>query len=408
MDFNDTPQEAEFRREVQEWLSQHAVPRGDARPSRRADYDLEVELKRSKEWQALKADHGFAFIQWPQEFGGRGNTMQAVIYAQEEAKWAVPRDFFLNTAFIGPTIMTYGTDEQKARFLPKMLRGEEIWCQLFSEPSAGSDLAGIRTRAEKNGDEWTVNGQKVWTSGAHYSDLAVLVTRHDPTVPKHMGLTYFYIDMSSPGIDVVPIKQISGASDFNEVFLSDVKVPDSQRLGGVGDGWSVALTTLMNERFSTGDAYPPDAGELIDLARKTEINGRPAIEDPSIREQLADWYVRAQGMQNIQYRTLTALSQGRAPGPEASVAKLVNASKLQDISSLGIDLQEMAGILTDPEDAAANAMYQEGFMLAPGLRIAGGTDEIMRNIIAERVLSLPPDIRVDKEVAFNQLPTGGA
>ena len=269
-------------------------------------------------------------------------------------------------------------------------------------------MAGIRTRAEKNGDEWTVNGQKVWTSGAHYSDLAVLVTRHDPTVPKHMGLTYFYIDMSSPGIDVVPIKQISGASDFNEVFLSDVKVPDSQRLGGVGDGWSVALTTLMNERFSTGDAYPPDAGELIDLARKTEINGRPAIEDPSIREQLADWYVRAQGMQNIQYRTLTALSQGRAPGPEASVAKLVNASKLQDISSLGIDLQEMAGILTDPEDAAANAMYQEGFMLAPGLRIAGGTDEIMRNIIAERVLSLPPDIRVDKEVAFNQLPTGGA
>lgn len=407
MNFDDTPQEAAFRKEAKDWLLKNATPRSETRVRARSEYDPKEELKKAKTWQAKKADAGYAFIQWPKEYGGRASSIEAVIFSQEEASYATPEDFFINASFMGPTIMTYASEEVKKRFLPKMLRGEEIWCQMFSEPSAGSDLAGIRTRAEREGDEWVVNGQKVWTSQAQHSDWGVLVTRHDPTVPKHMGLTYFLVDMRTPGIEVVPIKQISGASHFNEVFLNDVRIPDSNRLGEVGDGWSVALTTLMNERFSTGRASRPDVEELINLARRLEIDGRPAIENKAVREQVADFYVRSQGIKNIQFRTLTALSKGQSPGPEASIAKYVNANKYQQISALGMDLQGMAGIITDPDIVGDNVMFQNGYMQSPGMRIAGGTDEIMLNIIAERVLSLPQDIRVDKKIAFNQLPTGG-
>jgi alkylation response protein AidB-like acyl-CoA dehydrogenase len=406
MDFKDTPEEEAFRLEVREWLAKNATPRSETRVLARSEYVPEEELIKAKEWQAKKADAGYAFIQWPKEYGGRGSTMEAVIYGQEEAEFATPEDFFINASFIGPTIMTYATPEKQEQFIPKMLRGEEVWCQLFSEPAAGSDLAGIRTRAIQEGDEWVVNGQKVWTSTAQHSDWAVLVTRHDITVPKHMGLTYFVVDMRTPGIEVVPIKQISGASHFNEVFLTDVRIPDENRLGGVGDGWSVALTTLMNERFTTGKAYLPDAAEYMELAKKSTINGQPAIKNSAIRNQLADLYVESQGIKYIQYRTLTALSKGKSPGPEASISKLVNANKFQSISALGMDLQEMSGILTDAELIGDNVMFQNGYMQSPGLRIAGGTDEIMRNIIAERVLGLPQDIRVDKKQAFSQLPTG--
>lgn len=408
MDFDDTPKEAAFRKEVKDWLSNNATLRSETRVRARSEYDPKEELKKAKVWQAKKADAGYAFIQWPTEYGGRASTIEAVIFSQEEASYATPEDFFVNASFMGPTIMTYASDEIKNRFLPKMLRGEEIWCQMFSEPSAGSDLAGIRTRAERDGDEWVINGQKVWTSNAQHSDWAVLVTRHDPTVPKHMGLTYFLVDMRTPGIEVVPIKQISGASHFNEVFLSDVRIPDSNRLGEVGDGWSVALTTLMNERFSTGHTTRPDVLELMKLTREIKIDGQPAIKNKAIREQIADFYVRTQGIKNIQFRTLTALSKGQAPGPEASIAKYVNANKYQQISTLGMDLQGLAGLVTDTGVVGDNVMFQNGFMQSPGLRIAGGTDEIMLNIIAERVLSLPQEIRVDKELAFNQLPSSGA
>jgi acyl-CoA dehydrogenase len=405
VDFNDTPQEAEFREEVRAWLAANAEERGGI--PRRAE-NPEAELKRAKEWQAKKADAGYGFIQWPEEYGGRGSTIFSVIYAQEEAKYAVPYNYFINATFIGPTMMAYASEEQKKRYLPPMLRGDEVWCQLFSEPAAGSDLAGIRTRAERDGDEWVINGQKVWTSFAHLSDYGVLVTRHDPGARKHHGLTYFFIDMKTPGIEIVPIKQISGGSEFNEVFLSNVRVPDAQRLGEVGDGWSVAITTLMNERFATGGASRPDTGELIEFARRQELEDGPAIDNPGVREKLADWYVQAQGITNIQSRTLTALSKGQQPGPEASIAKVVNANKLQAIGSFGMDLQDMGGVIVQADEAFAQAIFQQGFMGAPGGRIAGGTDEIMRNIIAERVLGLPGDIRVDKEVPFNELPVGSA
>lgn len=409
MDFNDSPQEAEFRTEVKTWLSEHApefeVEQGSTRST---EEDSPANIARSKEWQALKAGAGYAFIQWPKEYGGRGSPMESVIYSQEESKYLLPRNYFVIAPFAGPTLMAYATEEQRAELIPKMITGEDIWCQLFSEPGAGSDLAGIKTRAEQDGDDWIINGQKVWTTVAYCADWAIVVTRHDPTVPKHMGLTYFYFDMKSPGVEVVRIKQVSGGSDFCEVFLNDLRIPDSQRLGEIGDGWSVALTTLMNERFNAGEPGRPNVNELLELARSTEINGRPAIENAEVRAKLAEWYVQAAGIQATKYRTLTALSKGQTPGPEMSIIKLVNASKLQDIGSFGMDLESMGGILTNTEQSPMGAMFQQGYLGAPGARIAGGTDEILRNIIAERVLGLPPDIRVDKELAFNQLPTGGA
>ena len=239
-----------------------------------------------------------------------------------------------------------------------------------------------------------------------FCDYGILVVRHDPTLPKHRGLTYFFLDMHSPGIRIERIKQISGGSNFCEVFFEDVRIPDSQRLGGIGDGWGVALTTLMNERLAVGDAPPPDADELFRLAKELTIDGAPAIEQSSVREKLAEWYVQMQGLKFTKLRTMTALSRGQTPGPEASITKLVSASKLQDIGAFAMELEGMGGILMDPDAVPAEAQFQNAFMYSPGFRIAGGTDEILRNIIAERVLGLPPEIRVDKEKAFSQLPTG--
>lgn len=408
MDFNDSPEEAKFRSEAKAWLAENAPRFVVEGASRSSTEDTEEEIAAFKAWQALKAKAGYAFISWPKEYGGRGSAMDAVIYAQEEEKYWLPRDLSVTGSFAGPTLMAYASAEEQERLLPKMMSGEDIWCQLFSEPSAGSDLAGIRTRAERDGDDWIINGQKVWTSFAYTADRAILVTRHDPTLPKHMGLTYFHVDMKSPGIEVVRIKQVSGGAEFCEVFLNDVRIPDSQRLGEVGDGWSVALTTLMNERFHAGSSGRLDIRELLELTRKIEIDGKPAIEDPSVRHKLAEWHVQSAGVKATRYRALTALSKGQQPGPEMSIIKLVNATKAQEIGAFGMDLQSMAGIISDPEIAPMAAMYQQTYMGSPGGRIAGGTDEILRNIIAERVMGMPPDIRVDKKVAFNQLPTGGA
>jgi alkylation response protein AidB-like acyl-CoA dehydrogenase len=401
MDFNDTPAEAEFRAEVQTWLEAN-VPQGDT-PA-----DSEVDLiRQAKDWQAKKADAGWACLHWPKDYGGRSATpIESVIWGQEESKYDVPTGIFsIGQGMCGPTMAAYATEEQKTRYLPPMARGDEIWCQLFSEPAAGSDLAGLRTSAVKDGDDWIINGQKIWTSGAHYSDFGILVTRSDPTVPKHQGLTFFFLDMKSPGVEIKPIKQISGGSNFNEVYFTDVRIPDSQRLGEVGDGWRVSITTLMNERLAVGSAGGPDFADIFRLAQNIEINDQPAIKNSAIRDKLATWYCETSGLKYTKFRTQSALSRGETPGAEASIAKVVSAKKLQDIGSFGLDLMEMGGIMVDESAMLEDGMFQGAFLGAPGLRIAGGTDEILRNIIAERVLGLPQDIRVDKGVSFNEIPT---
>ncbi|MEX0941826.1 MAG: acyl-CoA dehydrogenase family protein [Pseudomonadales bacterium] len=401
MDFNDTPEEASFRVEAKEWLKAHAPAQ--------ENYDQEHFLDAAKAWQLEKYEAGWACLRWPKEFGGRGvSAVAAAIFAQEEARYAVPTGpFTIGQGMAAPTLMAYATEEQKRRYLPKLASGEEIWCQLFSEPAGGSDLAALRTRSVKDGDDWVINGQKIWTSGAHYSDFGILVTRSDPTVPKHKGLTYFFVDMKSPGVEVKPIKQISGQSGFNEVYFTDVRIPDAHRLGEVGAGWTVSLTTLMNERAAIGSG---SGGMGFDrafgLASRIEINGKPAIEDRAVREQLADWYVKESGLEFTRARTQSALSRGETPGPENSIGKYVGARKSQEIASFCMELMGAAGVSMDAGIALDGGVYPQGYLAAPGGRIAGGTDEIMLNIIAERVLGLPQDIRVDKGVPFNEVPTG--
>jgi alkylation response protein AidB-like acyl-CoA dehydrogenase len=408
MDFQDTAQEAAFRAEVRAFLDKHAERKSEGNAAGRGRYADAEALRKAKAWQRQKADAGFVGITWPKQWGGRGGTpIQQVIYNQEEADYVVPRGVFeIGLGMCIPTMMAYAQPKQLERYVLPAIRGEEIWCQLFSEPSAGSDLAGLRTRAGRDGRDWVVNGQKIWTSGAHFADYGILVTRSDPNARKHDGLTFFFLDMKSPGVEVRPIKQISGTSNFNEVFFTDVRIPDAQRLGEVGAGWKVSLTTLMNERLAVGDAPGPDFEDIFALARTLTLEDRPAIENPAVRERLADWYVKTQGLKYTKFRTLTALSRGQTPGPEASITKVVSANKLQEIASFGLDLLGMAGTVMDADLAPMNAWFQEALLYSPGLRIAGGSDEILRNIIAERVLGLPPDVRVDKDLPFNRLPLG--
>ena len=400
MDFSDTPQEAEFRAEAAEWLERNV-------PSREELEGLD-EIQRCKLWQKRKYDAGWACIRWPKEYGGRdASTIQSVIWNQEESKYPVPSGIFaIGQGMAAPTMMGWANEEQKRFHLPPLASGEHIWCQLFSEPSAGSDLAAVKTRAERDGNDWIINGQKIWTSGAHYSDFGILVVRTDPSVPKHKGLTYFFLDMKSPGVEIKPIKQISGGANFNEVFFTDVRIPDEQRLGAVGQGWQVSLTTLMNERAAIGGGGGLGFDRIYRLAQKVNIDDRPAIENGQVRAALANWYCQESGLRYTGYRSLTAMSRGETPGPENSIGKLVGASKSQDMASFAIDLLEMSGAMEDRETWAEGGMYTGTYMNAPGGRIAGGSDEIMLNILAERVLGLPQDIRVDKGIPFNEVPTG--
>jgi len=412
MDFNDTPEEAAFRTEVRAWLESNAERKG---PGDVSGVDLgervdDATLAAAKAWQKKKADAGWACITWPKEFGGRGATaIQSVIWGQEESKFRTPPGIFsIGHGMCAPTVMTHGTADQQERWIPKLLTGEEIWCQLFSEPSAGSDLAGLRMTAVVDGDDWVVNGQKTWTTGAQFSDWGILVVRTDSSVAKHAGLSYFVVDMHSTGITVKPIIQINNGTGFNEVFFDDVRIPDANRLSEVGNGWAVAITTLMNERASIGSGGGGRAGigDLLQLAREVEVNGAPAIEDSAVRQKLADFYVRSKALQHTGNRTVSALSQGKTPGPEASLGKLVGAALIQEIAAYAIDLEGTAGALDDHEYAPGQGAWQERYLGIPGLRIAGGTDEILRNIIAERVLGLPPEARADKGIAFKDIPSG--
>ena len=407
MNFKDTEQQAQFRAKCSAWLKNNAQLKSETenhnphgKPGS-ADF-----LIAAKTWQKKKFDAGWAMLHWPKIYGGlEASPLERIIWSQEEGKFNVPQGVYeIGLGMAGPVMMQYATEQQKQRYLPPMAAGEEIWCQLFSEPSAGSDVAGLRSKAVQDGDDWVINGQKVWTSGAQFCDYGIIIVRHDPNLDKHAGMTFFFVDMKSPGIDIKPIKQITGGSSFNEVYFNDVRIPDSQRLGAVGDGWRVAITTLMNERLAVGDANGVDATEAFEWAKGQDDQGQALIENRAVRESIADWYCKASGLKNTKLRTMSALSKGDTPGPEASITKVVSANKLQAIGHFGIDSLDMAGMLkTDLSDVHD---FHNAWLGSAGLRIAGGTDEILKNIIAERVLGLPQDPRADKGLAFKDIPSG--
>jgi len=308
---------------------------------------------------------------------------------------------------VAPVLMAYASEEQKRHYLPRIASGEDVWCQLFSEPSSGSDLASLRTKAVRDGDDWLINGQKIWSSFAHYSDLGLIIVRTDPSVPKHKGLTCFFFNMNSPGVEIRSIRDIGGGVEFNEAFVSDLRIPDSQRLGEVGQGWEVTLATLMNERATLrSDGCGEDVKRLVSLAKHIEIDGEAAIENDAVRDIIAKWWCVSSGIYYNGLRSLTAQSKGETPGPEESVAKMVKQPMVQDIYAFCLDLMEGHSVITQEEFAVMDGVYQAEFIESPGLRIAGGTDEILANIIADRVLCLPTEARVDKGVPFNEIPSG--
>src|SRR3954451_13946433 len=351
MDFNDSPEEAAWREECRTFLEKHAPAYTGAMPERDLEMGSGDYLQRARGWQAEKFDAGFARITWEPEFGGRnGTSMQQVIFGQEEAKYPLPTAaFIIGLGMIAPTIRAVGTDGQKQRYLTKLLRGEEIWCQLFSEPGAGSDVASLATTATRDGDEWLINGQKVWTSGAQYSDYGEIICRTAPDAEKHKGITAFIVDMKAPGVTIKPLKQMNGGASFNEVFFDDVRVPNENVLGAVHEGWTVAITTLMNERVAIGSGGGGggrgSVHDLIDLAQKHGVN-----EDPLIRQRLADLYTRSRIQKFSSMRTLTASLKGKVPGPEGSIGKLFGGRLLTEMGEVAIDLVGMGAMARADDD----------------------------------------------------------
>ena len=404
MDFDETPEEAAWRAECDAFLSQHAKRKvvGDTRVtmSTLADDEL-AHVQACRDWQRVKAENGWAGLTWPAEFGGRGlRGLQEGIFLEEESHFDVPVGMFAQAiGMLGPTIIVHGTDEQKEQFLSPILHGEQVWCQLFSEPNAGSDLASLRTRAVLDGDEWVITGQKVWTSSAHVSDWGMLLARTDWDVPKHRGITFFLVDMRSPGIEVRPLKQATGGAEFNEVFLEEVRIPVGNVLGGVNNGWAVAMTTLTSERAGIASAHGDGFRSVLELARRY---GR--TDDPVIRQKLAQLFTAYEISRFVGYRSQTAASKGIAPGPEVSTMKIAISDRLAFQGDLVEELMGADGMLWG-EDAIADGYWQTMVFMGQWMaRIGGGTEDVQRNIVGERVLGLPREPSTDRETPFRELP----
>jgi alkylation response protein AidB-like acyl-CoA dehydrogenase len=406
VDFGDTPGDAAFRAECRAWLAAHAQPRrGTYGMGSLTDGDPETERRHvaaAQAWQAVLADAGWAGIAWPVEHGGRGGTpRQQAIFDEEQAAFDVPSSVFVQgIGMAGPTIIAHGTDAQRDRFLRPMLRGEEIWCQLFSEPGAGSDLASLATRAvpDPGGDGFVVDGQKVWTSSAQFSDWGILLARTNRDVPKHRGITYFVVDMRSPGIEVRPLRQITGVAHFNEVFLTGVRVPAANVIGEVDGGWAVAMTTLTAERSAIGGGRAHDVvGELVDLLRASP----GAAGDPVLRQQVTRAWTHDRILTYLGWRARTAVDRGEPPGAETSVIKLAHSLHQAELGDLGLAVLGARGLALDYGELEASP-WQVRFLAQWASRIGGGTEQVQRNIVAERILGLPREPRPDKDLPFRE------
>ena len=392
---------ADFRNRARAWLEQNAPSRGGGESGEPGRADIAAQ----QAFQAKLYDAGLAGITWPKEYGGQGLTnAEQIAFTQVARDFALPVGaFVIGLGMPGPTILELGTEEQKQRYLPKLLRGEEIWCQLFSEPSSGSDVAALITTAVRDGDEWVLNGQKVWTSGAQYSDYGAVIARTDPTVPKHNGITMFIVDMHAPGVTVRPLKVATGAAPFNEVFFDQVRLPADAVIGEVNDGWRAAVIMLRNERVAIGTMAAPRTSPLSyhSLSGLAARLGTGA--DAGLSRKLAELYARERSVQLFGQLLREEAMAGRDPGPRGSVAKLAGAE-------LGIFASQVAAEVLGPAAAASDSAdvraVLNAMISAPGSSIAGGTNEIQRNIIGERVLGLPKDPGVDRGTPFNQLRVG--
>lgn len=415
MDLRDTPGEAKLREEIREWLAKNHEPG--------------MTLER---WHAVLAESGWAAPLWPERYGGRGaSASEAIIFNQERQKLgAEPPPRGIGVPMAGPTIITHGSEEQKARFLPPMLRGEEQWCQLFSEPGAGSDLAAVATSAELRGESWHVTGQKVWTTHAQHARWGILMARHDAALPKHAGITYFICDMQAPGVEIVPLKEMTGEAIFNEVFLSDVEIPDELRVGAVGEGWKVAMTTLANERMALGlggigagsdedstiDLAEADAESSLETMGKFIARGPQALieltrragvlDDPLIRDELARVITMYEVSRFTGYRVTTALMKGENPGVEASTGKLSYNLLVRAVADYMIKISGV-GAVGAPDDDKLLKVAERLNLVVPATSIYGGTDQIQRNIISERVLGMPKEPRGDAAAPFSEIRKGG-
>jgi len=406
----------EWRAELRAWLCSVLPRRADVVEEGDVSYavfqnisdeDEHALLDRVRAYRRQRFDAGYGALALSRELGGAGLSMRYVIaYTDEERPFAAPPSTELisvTTGLVGPTIATFGTEEQRATFAAAFIRSDLLCCQLFSEPGAGSDLAAVTTTAVHDGTGWVINGQKVWSSGARFADYGLVLTRTDPEVAKQAGLTMFLIPMDAPGVQIRPIRQMSGASSFNEVFLSDLHVGDGMRIGTVGDGWRVANTTLGFERTASGQGTRKKGGSFADLLALATRLGRSG--DPLVRQQLADLHVRTELRAATTERVARAAAAGTAPGPAASIGKLVASQNMTLIGQVATSLLG-ARMVADTGEHDTFA-WTEHLLGAPGYRLAGGTDEVQRNIIGERVLGLPREPRVDKGVAFSKLPRNG-
>jgi alkylation response protein AidB-like acyl-CoA dehydrogenase len=395
VDYRDSPQEAAFRADVRGWLEEHLPP---FKERQEKSTSSEERLQIAADWQNELFVGGYGALGWPPEFGGReANSLEKYLVVEESAKLGAPwhLNMSVTLGWCAPALLTFGTDEHQQTHIRKMLEGLEVWCQMFSEPDAGSDLASLKTRAERHGDTYVLNGQKVWSSGAHWSEWGILLAKTSDE-GKYRNLTFFIVDMKTPGIEVRPIRQISGESDFCEIFFTDAEIPAEWAVGGEGNGWTVGVATLLNERVAlsagAGAAVIAVQGldRLLKLAKRLPMNGGKVIDDPHYRQKVADIWIRAQANRLTAYRVLTAQFKGKTPGPEASVLKLSGDLWTQDLADLAA---EMLGprLLHQSGSSLAedDGNWSTGVLWNRALTIGGGTSEIQKNIIAERVLGLP-------------------
>ncbi|MBW2315244.1 MAG: acyl-CoA dehydrogenase family protein [Deltaproteobacteria bacterium] len=393
MDFRDSESHAALRAEARAFLDAHAP---DPYEMYGDDPLNASNIEAHRAWQKTQHAHGWAGLTWPEAFGGRGlGPIEQIIFNQECARRELGLTMFMpGLCMVGPTIIAHGTEEQKQRYLGPLLAGDEVWCQLFSEPSAGSDLAGIGCRAERDGDTWVINGQKTWSSGAADSDYGILLCRTDPTVPKHEGITYFLLPMDTPGIEVRPIRQMNDGDHFADTFLNDVRIPDSCRLGEVNGGWACAMTTLMNERIGMGGMESFRFDDLAALVRER----RDRI-DPVTRDRIVKVWGWGKTLELLNARIVTKLGMGVMPDAESSVMKLAIARLMSEAADMGLRV-------LGPEALGRQGTWQNQFLFAPAMHVAGGTDEIQKNVAAERTLGMPKEPRTDRGVAFEDLPRG--